>query len=173
MEKHVFSVVLWVEERERLMEKPLAMQSIQTTGLHSVLIQQVTWKVLSPKELILHIDESDSPSDLFCKTPYQQKAKSISKHLFYWYGRGNDKEHGTLPNQGCVGNLSWIRKCCWCLTWFVIFNEWRSGSKCLSTIPFYFFPRGLPLLGCLHMPYLYTWPVGHLFSPQVSMRAWL
>ena len=63
---------------------------------------------------------------------YQQKAKWISKHLLYWDSRISDKEHESLTDQGYMGNLSWIHKCYWCLIWFVIFNEWRNGYKCLQ-----------------------------------------
>lgn len=97
----------------------------------------------------------DSPSDFFCKTPISKKAKWICKIYFIGTVESRTRSMKVCPTKDMWG-IYLEYKCYWYLTWFVIFNEWKSGYKCLSPVPFYLFSRGLPLLGCLHMCYVYT-----------------
>lgn len=143
--------------------------------LDCILSQYNKWPGMSwvLKNGMFLIDERDLPSD-FCKTRYQQKNKMNFQDLFYWHGRIIDKEHESLPNQGYVRNLSWIYKCYWCLTWFVILNEQKNGYKCLSPVSFYVFPGRLTLVRmstCVLHLHLTCWP--SFFLPKVSVRTWL
>lgn len=138
--------------------------------LHSVLMQWVTWNILSlKKEWISNLNWWEWFT-LFAFL-ISNKEKWISKHLFYWHNRVNDKEFGSV----CLTKDIWGIYLEYINAAYVRFGLLLSMNqndyKCLSAVPCCYFTRSLPIM-ILHVSNdMFTLNLlANLFSP-FSLRS--